>query len=199
MYYLAIVYIIYDRSYFFVSLFFIFGTWAIGSVIENLTSFQFPGWSLPVLALGGSVIGMILHSLGHGDLGASVIWKNHIPENGQVLNMEDVPLQIFTIHLEKENSPVYVRINPYSSYDEDVEFHMYGPDNKAIFPPYRYKIVCGRKIKCFPAIFELCYNQSGEYKIKTRSFRTFSPSITIDIFKSRWIQSLYYVRQSTCP
>jgi hypothetical protein len=199
MYSLAAVFIIYIRSYFFVSLFFIFGTWAIGSLFENIFSFRFPGWALPILALSGTTIGITLSALGHGDLGSSVIWKNYIPENGQVLNMEDVPLQTFTVHLEKENSPVYIRIQPYSSHIEDVEFHMYGPNNQVVFPPYRYEIVCSRKIRCSPAIFELCYNQSGNYEIKTRSFRTFSSSITIDIIKSRWIQSLYYVRQSTCP
>lgn len=199
MYYFTVIFIIFFKSYVPVSLFLIFGTWALGSVIEQIFSFRFPGWCLPVLALVGAAAGIIPRALGHGDLDSSLIWENHIPENGQVLNMDNVQLQTFTVHLEKENSPVYIRIQPYSSHNEDVEFHMYGPDNQVILPPYRYEIACTRKFGCNPAIFELCYNQSGDYEIKARSFRTFSPSITIDVIKSPWIQSLYYVRQSTCP
>lgn len=170
-----------------------------GSIVEALLSITIHGYWLIFLIFTAVISAVTLGGMGHGDFASSTIWTNFIPGNDKVIKINDIPLQTFVIYLEKENSPVYVRINPHSSYNQDVEFHMYDPNGHVVFSKNTYGISCARQIGCNPFIFKLCYNQSGEYKIKARSIKSFSPSITIDIIKSRWIEPLYRVRRSSCP
>lgn len=108
MCYLTVMYFNF-KVYELAAIFFVLGTWAIGSVIEKLFSIRFPVWIIPTLAFFSATVASIFNLLGYGYLDVLELWRFTIPKNGQILSENEVPLSTFTFYLEEDYSPVYIK------------------------------------------------------------------------------------------
>jgi hypothetical protein len=133
------------------------------------------------------IMAIVLESFSEGRLGASIIWADSIPENGNFPSPAEAPLYTFDVYLEKRDTPVYLKVEPIGKSIENVDFSLSAPDGsiKIIIPP-DYDLYCGNKMGCDPVVLKFWVQETGNHVIKIKSLRPFGNPITIKIFESDW-------------